>query len=59
MWSNDNYGCTGHPESFGLLDGNDCSGRHPQLKIIVAANSLPDFSEVVNGTRHPPDLHQL
>jgi hypothetical protein len=26
IWSDDNYGCTGHSASFGLLDGDDCSG---------------------------------
>ncbi|KAI2697362.1 hypothetical protein CBS147339_9965 [Penicillium roqueforti] len=25
IWSDDNYGCTGHSSSFGLLDGDDCS----------------------------------
>ncbi|CAG8134025.1 unnamed protein product [Penicillium nalgiovense] len=25
IWSDDNYGCTGHSASFGLLDGDDCS----------------------------------
>lgn len=26
IWSDDNYGCTGHSASFGLLEGDDCSG---------------------------------
>lgn len=27
IWSDDNHGCTGHSASFGLLDGNSCSGE--------------------------------
>lgn len=27
IWSDDNNGCTGHSASFGLLDGNSCSGE--------------------------------
>jgi hypothetical protein len=33
IWSNDNYGCTGYSAAFGHLDGVDCSGRHPPLKL--------------------------
>jgi hypothetical protein len=27
IWSDYNHGCTGYSESFGLLDGNDCSSE--------------------------------
>jgi hypothetical protein len=27
IWSNGNHGCTGYSASFGLLDGNSCSGE--------------------------------
>lgn len=52
IWSNDNYGCTGYSASFGLLDGADCSGRHPPLKLKIAINNSLELSEVVKGDRH-------
>ena len=27
IWSDDNHGCTGYSASFGLLDGDSCSGK--------------------------------
>lgn len=27
IWSDDNHGCTGYSASFGLLDGDSCSGE--------------------------------
>ena len=27
VWSDGNYGCTGHSQPFALPDGDDCSGE--------------------------------
>lgn len=47
MWSNDNSGCTGYSELFGLLDGNDCSSRHPQLKFITHTKTRPSSNSML------------
>ncbi|CAG8218637.1 unnamed protein product [Penicillium salamii] len=56
MWSNNNYGCTGYSEPFAVLDGYDCSSRPHQLKFIIAVNSLPELSDVINGTRRESNV---
>lgn len=51
IWSDDNYGCTGYSASFGLLDGNDCSGKWYFYRYSIGTNEGLDLSNVTHGIR--------
>lgn len=51
IWSDDNHGCTGYSASFGLLDGNDCSGELYFYRYSIGTNEGLDLSNVTHGIR--------